>query len=48
MGTISGIIKDKESKEFIIGAKVNIDNKYRAFSNYDGKFEFSLTIIRSG
>lgn len=38
-GTISGIIKDKESEDFIIGAKVNIDNKYRAFSNYEGKFE---------
>ena len=37
-GTISGIITDDIAKELIVGAKVNINNKYRALSDYDGKY----------
>jgi len=37
--TISGIITDNITRELIVGAKVNINNKYRTLSDYDGKYE---------
>jgi len=37
--TIKGKITDNSSDQPIVGAKVNIQNKYRGFSNSDGVFE---------
>jgi hypothetical protein len=39
--TIKGKITDNSSDQPIVGAKVNIQNKYRAFSNSNGVFELT-------
>ena len=37
--TIKGKISDNSSDQPIVGAKINIQNKYRAFSNSEGFYE---------
>ena len=39
--TIKGKITDNSSDQPIVGAKVNIQNKYRGFSNSDGVYELT-------
>ena len=39
--TIKGKITDNSSDQAIVGAKVNIQNKYRGFSNSDGVYELT-------
>ena len=40
-GSIRGKIIDNSTDLPVAGAKVNIDNKYRAFSNPDGIYELA-------
>jgi hypothetical protein len=39
--TIKGKISDNSSDQPIVGAKINIQNKYRGFSNSDGVYELT-------